>query len=166
MQELGLAGQEQQVDDDARGVELHRTLDRALDELAEMALRHLRAVDVRDIGAKHERRLARPRNPLQERRLARRELDRVGAGIDERGDRRLHILDAGKERGLAEEAVVDGDVEALAVGRKQPVQARDHASTSSILGSPSAAPTAVVAAAPTLLAKKLARSSGQPWRRA
>ena len=58
------------------------------------------------------------------------------------GDRRLHVLDPGEEGGLAEEAVVDGDVEALAVGGEEPVQARGHATTSSILGSPSAAPTA------------------------
>ena len=166
MHELGLVGQEQQVDDDTRRVEQQRTLDRTLDKLAEVAPRPLGAVDVGDVGAQHERRLPRPGNPLQQRRLPRRELDRVGAGLDERGDRRLHVLDPGEEGGLAEEAVVDGDVEALAVGGEEPVQARGHATTSSILGSPSAAPTAVVAAAPTLLAKTLARSSDQPWRRA
>ena len=98
--------------------------------------------------------------------LAGGELDRVRAGGHERCDRRADVLDPGQERALAEEAVVDGHVEAAPVRREQAVQARGHATTSSLLGSPSAAPTAVVAAAPTLLAKTLARSSGQPWRRA
>ena len=47
----------------------------------------LGAVDVRDVGAQDERRLRPAGQPLQERRLAGRELDRVGRRLDERRDR-------------------------------------------------------------------------------
>ena len=48
--------------------------------------------------------------------LTDRELDGVGAGVDERGDDLAHVFDALQEAGLVEEAVVDGDIEA-ALGR-------------------------------------------------
>ena len=98
----------------------------SVDDLREESRRRLRAVDVRDVGAQDERGLARPRHRLEEARLARGELDRVRPGGDEREHRALEVLDAGEERVLAEEPVVDGDVEAAAVGGEEPVQARVH----------------------------------------
>jgi hypothetical protein len=51
-------------------------------------------------------------------------LDGVGPRGDEGADYLLHVLDTGKELRLAEEAVVDCDVDAAAgVGMKQAVQA-------------------------------------------
>ena len=48
--------------------------------------------------------------------LTDRQLEGVGAGVDERGDDLAHVFDALQEAGLVEEAMVDGDVEA-ALGR-------------------------------------------------
>ena len=81
--------------------------------------RRLLAVDVGDVDAQHEGGLVAARDALQQRRLADRELDRVGGGrrrasaIDLR-----HVLDAGQEARLAEEAVVDRDVDAAARARR------------------------------------------------
>src|SRR5204862_2973218 len=124
--ELRSPGEEEDVDDDAGGVEPDGGVDDAADELREEVRRRLRAVDVRDIRAEDERRLPRPAYRLEEARLARRELDGVRARVDEGEDGALDVLDAGEERGLAEEPVVDRDVEAPPVGRKEPVHARVH----------------------------------------
>ena len=69
---------------------------------------------------------AGPRNALEERSLATGELDRVGTCLGERGDRALHVLDPGEEGRLSEEAVVDCDVEASAVGCEKSVEPRLH----------------------------------------
>jgi len=89
--------------------------------------------------------------------------------IDEGRHRPLHVLDPGEEGALAEEAVVDRDVEAPAVGCEESVHARVHRSSSPASRSvrvrsptPSKAPTAVVASAPAALANRAQRSSGQP----
>ena len=104
---------------------------------------------------------------LQQRRLAGGELDRVRRRLDERRDRLLHVLDPGEERALAEEHVVDRDVEAAAVGGEETIQPRRHAApaSSSVCcrsPTPSNAPTAVVASAPAAFAKRAQRSVGQP----
>jgi len=51
VQELRLARQLEDVDDDARGIQDERLLDRPLDELAEQMSGMRRAVDVRDVRA-------------------------------------------------------------------------------------------------------------------
>jgi hypothetical protein len=67
--------------------------------------------------------------PLQERRLPGRKLDRVGAGRDQNRERPLQVLDPGQEGRLAEETVVDGDVEAPPVGGEQTVETRIQSSS-------------------------------------
>jgi hypothetical protein len=127
--QLRLTWQRQQVHDGASGVEAHRLLDGAVDDLGEqqLAVGALGAVDVGDVGAHDEGGLGCGVQPLQQRRLAGRELDRVGPGVHERADDARHVLDPGQEAVLAEEAVVDGDVEAAAVGCEEAVEARVHA---------------------------------------
>ena len=64
---------------------------------------------------------------LQQARLADGQLDGVGTRGDEGVDRRRQVLDALQERLLAEEAVVDRDVEAAAGrGVEQAAQAVAH----------------------------------------
>ena len=99
--------------------------------------------------------------------MPRRELNRVRPRFDKRRNCALHVLDSREERGFAEEAVVDGHVEAAPVRREEPVEPDAHAipantSVSSKPRTPSLAPTAVVANAPTALAKRTARSNDQP----
>src|SRR6266540_2304473 len=134
MVELRLPRYEQHVDDDARGVEHKRLVDSVLDELAEEVLAaHAPApIDVRDVGTEHQRGL-RPAPSLEQRRLAGRKLDRIRLRLDERLDRAFHVLDPGEERGLTEEAVVDRDVEATAVGGEEPVEPDVHAGTALLL---------------------------------
>ena len=118
--------------------------------------RRLLAVDVGDVDAQHEGGLVAAGERLQQRRLAERELDRVGAGRDQRLDHARHVLDAGEEARLAEEAVVDGDVDAAARGgMEEAVQAvgGGHApiiGTAAARGSAWKDPAAVVIAGPNL----------------
>ena len=65
---------------DARGVEAHGVADGVVDDVAEGRARRLLAVDVGDVDAQHEGGLLAAGERLQQRRLAERELDRVGAG--------------------------------------------------------------------------------------
>ena len=74
-----------------------------VDDVAEGRARRLLAVDVGDVDAQHERGLVAAGERLQQRRLAERELDRVGPRRDQRLDHALHVLDAGEEARLAEE---------------------------------------------------------------
>ena len=98
----------------------HRVVDHERPRLG----RRLRRVDVRRVGAQHERGLVSAGMALQQVGLADGELDRVGGGVDERVDRSRHVLDAREHRGLAGHAVVDGDVEAAARrGVKESVEA-------------------------------------------
>src|SRR6185437_5345939 len=92
--QLALAGRIEQIDAHARGVEAHGEPDGVVDEQ-----------DERGLAA---------RQRLEQRRLPGGELDRVGPGGDERLDGRSHVLDAGEQVRLAEEAVVHGDVDAAA----------------------------------------------------
>src|SRR6266511_3251100 len=170
--ELRLARKEEEIDDDAGRVQNDGALDYCLDNLTEKTAGRRAAVEVRDIGAQNERRLARTRNALQEQGLPGRELNRIGAGLDESGHRSLHVLDPCEKGALAEEAVVDGDIEAASVRGEQAVEPRVHAadssparaSVSSSPRTPSTAPTAVAARAPAALASAAARSRGQPAR--
>ena len=57
---------------------------------------------------------------LQQVGLAVVHLDRVGPGVDQRVDDAGHVLQPDQEARLVADAVVDGDVEAAAVG-EQPV---------------------------------------------
>ena len=61
----GWSGSWSRLHDDAGGVEPQRLLDGVGDELAEQVARQLGAVDVRDVGAQHERRLLRPADALE-----------------------------------------------------------------------------------------------------
>ena len=118
--------------------------------------RRLLAVDVGDVDAQHERGLLAAGERLQQRRLAERELDRVGPRRHQRLDHALHVLDAGDEARLAEEAVVDGDVDAAARrGVEEAVQAvgGGHApiiGTAARRGGAWKDPAAVVIAGPNL----------------
>ena len=109
-----LARDVEEVDHDAGGVEAHGVPDGVVDHERPRLGGRLGGVDVRRVGAQDERGLVAAGVALQQVGLADGELDRVGRGVDERVDRRLHVLDAGEHRGLAGHAVVDGDVEAAA----------------------------------------------------
>ena len=110
--DLGLLGDAEEVDHDAGRVEPHRLADRVGEHAREKGAGQLGAVNVGDIGAQHQRGLGADGRGLQVGRLADGQLDRVGAGRHEGGDRLGQVLDAGEKRGLVEEAVVDGDIEA------------------------------------------------------
>jgi hypothetical protein len=58
-------------------------------------------------------------------------LDRIGCCFDECRDYVLDVLDPGKERRLAEKAVVDGYIEATAVAGEEPVEPSVHAAACS-----------------------------------
>jgi hypothetical protein len=116
-----LVGELQDVHHHARGVEPHRGRDRVVDEPGEEGARQRPAVDVGDVGAQDERRLG-PAPVLEVPRHPGRELDGVRGGIDHTRDGRAHVLDPREEGRLVEEAVVDRDIEALAVGGEKTVQ--------------------------------------------
>ena len=111
-----LAGDVEQVDHHARGVEAHGLPDGVVDHERPRLGGRLGRVDVGRVGAQDERGLVTARVALQQVGLADGELDRVGRGVDERVDRRRHVLDPGEHRGLAGHAMVDGDVEAATGG--------------------------------------------------
>ena len=121
-----LIGEQEQVDDDRGGVEAQRLLDGLVDQGAEELARQPRPVDVRDVDAHHERGLRLPGNGLEERRLTRRELHGIGTGGHHRVDGPSHVLDAAEKPRLVEHAVIDGDVEASAVGGQQATEAGEH----------------------------------------
>ena len=112
-----LAGDVEEVDDDARGVEADGVADRVVDHERPRLGGRLGGVDVRRVGAEDERGLVAAGVALEQVGLADGELDRVGLGVDERVDRLLHVLDAGEHRDLAGHPVVDRDVEAAPRGR-------------------------------------------------
>jgi hypothetical protein len=80
-------------------------------------------VDVCDVGAEDKGGLGAGAF-LEVARHARGKLNGVRGGLDDAGDGAAHVLDAGEKGVLVEEAVVDGDVEALAVGGEEAVEAR------------------------------------------
>ena len=124
--QVGLVGEQQEVDDDARGVEPQPGADRVLDHLAEQLARELGGVHIGDVGAHDQRGLGRPGDVLQMARLAGGELDRIGRGVDQGSDRGGDVLDAAQERALVEKPVVDGHIEAAPVGREQAIESREH----------------------------------------
>ena len=73
-------GDVEEVHADAGGVEAHRVADGVVDHVAEGVARRLLAVDVGHVDAQHEGGLLAAGDPLQQRRLADRELDGVGRG--------------------------------------------------------------------------------------
>ena len=113
VRDLGLAGDAEEVHDHAGRIEPQPLLDGRLDHAAEERARELRAIDVGDVGAEHERGLLAARDGLEIVRLPDGELDGIGRGGHDRPHRLLHVLDALEEAALVEETVVDGDVEAL-----------------------------------------------------
>ena len=108
----------------ACGIQAHRLADRIVHEQAERRGGRLGSVDVGDVDPKHEGGLVAARLRLQQRRLAGRQLDCIRTGPDEHLDHRGHVLDAGQERRLAEEAVVNRNVDAaLGVWMEEAVEA-------------------------------------------
>src|SRR5581483_10032623 len=63
---------------------------------------------------------------LEEVCLTDTQLNRVRSGLDGGGDRAADVLDAGEEVVLVEGAVIDGQVEAFAVGCEEAIQTREH----------------------------------------
>ncbi len=156
----------EQVDHHARGVEAQGLFDRLGHELGEVTPVGVdrRAVDVGDIGAHHQRGLF-ARALLEQRGAAGRQLDGVGRRLHQHVERGGEVLDSREEAGLAEEAVVDGDVEAAAVGREQAAHAGldgHSAIASSRSGRLLLAPSPRVERAPTAFPSRTARSSGHP----
>ena len=94
------------------------------------------AVDVRHVGAQHERGLVLAWQRLQMSRLADGQLDGVWRARDDGLNGGGHIFDASQEARLIEEAVVDGDIEAIAVGAEEPVQSWGHRHTGMFLSGP------------------------------
>ncbi len=109
-----LAGDVEEVDDDAGGVEADGVPDGVVDHERPRVLGRLGGVDVRRVGAQDERGLVAAGVALEQVGLADGELDRVRLGVDEHVDRLRHVLDPGEHRGLAGHPVVDRDVEAAA----------------------------------------------------
>jgi len=79
--------------------------------------REVGVVDVGGIGTEDESRFSFAWDLLEEFGLADGELDGVRVSVDERFDSGLDVFDALEERGFAEEAVIDGDIETFAGGR-------------------------------------------------
>src|SRR5262249_50776757 len=80
-------------------------------------------------------------------------LDGVWRARDDGPHSRGHILDAGQKARFIEKTVVDGDIEAIAVGAKEPVQTWGDGHTGTFLsGSPTMASL-------SLLSPSLTRSS-------
>jgi hypothetical protein len=129
--QLGRPWELEQVRADACGIKPYRLLGCVRDDLVEEVACRLATVDIGDVCAQDERRFG-PRKPLQERCLPGRKLDRVGPGRDQNRDRLLQVLDTVEESRLAEEAVVDGNVEAPPIGGEQTVQTRVQASSPSL----------------------------------
>ena len=126
----------------------------------------LGAVDVRDVGAQHERRLRGPGIRCSSGAWPGESWIASGAASTSVAiARSMSSIPARNEPSPKKPW-------STATSKQRPSAANRrfrrgvHASASSIVGSPSAAPTAVVASAPTALAKPAARSSGQPCRRA
>jgi hypothetical protein len=109
---LGLPGNLEEIHDHAGRVEPQRLLDGMRDHPGKKSARKLAAINVCNVRTQNESGLLLPRNGLQSRSLANRELNRIRP----RGDERLHaaveMLDAREKRALVEKAVVDGDIEA------------------------------------------------------
>ena len=72
----------------------------------------MRSIDVRDVCAKDQGRFVSDRKGLEQRCLAKGELDGVGRGGDERRDDLLQIFDPGEKARLVEKAMIDCNVEA------------------------------------------------------
>ena len=93
----------------------HRLKHRVFDHETESAiLWQSLAVDIRNIGAQDQRRFVAPGDFLQMPRHAKRELDRIRGGGDDRPHSALHVFDAVEKTGLIEESVIHGHIEAAA----------------------------------------------------
>jgi hypothetical protein len=114
----------EKIHDDTHRIQPHGLLDSVSDHAAEQGRGQFATVDVRNIGAEHERGFLFAGNFLQQFRLADRELDRIGRGGNESFDARPEILDSGEKATLIEESVVDGDIEAaVGLGVEESVEA-------------------------------------------
>src|SRR5687768_4061205 len=82
------------------------------------------SVDIGNICPHHQRRFFGSRNVLEMRSLPGSQLYRIRRGGDECFDRPAHVFDCPKERPFIEKTMVNGYVEAFAVGRKKPVNSR------------------------------------------
>ena len=91
-------------------------------------------VDVRDITSQDQGRLLLSRNGLQEAGVAQCQLYGIWIGRYQSPNHRIHVLDAGQEGSLAEEAVIHSHVKGSPRLRvEQAVQAVDRHTTTSIL---------------------------------
>jgi hypothetical protein len=87
-------------------------LDRLLDHPAEKRSRENRAVDVRDIGPKDQRRLFLPGKRLQIMSLADGQLNRIWRSLNKSFDSSTKILNALEKTAFIEETVIHRDIEA------------------------------------------------------
>lgn len=55
--------------------------------------------------------------------LADGQLDGIGSGVDHGADGLRHGFDSAEERGFVEETVIDGDIEAFAIGSEKAIEA-------------------------------------------
>ena len=119
-EQLRLVGQHEEVHHHAGRVHLQRADDRLVAVL-QLGPHHPVAavvVGVAHVDAHDQRRLVLLRPGLQQVGLAVVHLDRVGTGGDELVDDAADVLEPGHEARLVADAVVDGDVEAAAVGEQ------------------------------------------------
>ena len=110
--DLGSPRQVQEIDHHAGRIEPDRCQHGVGGDSAEHVVGEHAAVDIRDIGAHDKGGPAAAALRLEQARLARRELDGIGIGGDQGGHGSGKVLDAREEGPLAEESVVDRDVQA------------------------------------------------------
>ena len=86
--------------------------------------RQVGPVHVGDIAAQHQCGLVLSGEPVSQRRLSDAQLNRVRARLHRGGHGLRQILDSGQKLRIVEDPVIDRQIEASAVRRKQAVQAR------------------------------------------
>jgi hypothetical protein len=119
---LGLARNLKKIDAHAGRIEAQRLLDGLVDDTAVELAREFPAINVRNVGAQHERGLEPAGKFLQMTRLTHGQLDGVRTRRGNERDGLLDIFDSGEEFVFVEKSVINRDIEATARnGMKQAV---------------------------------------------